>query len=321
MQITTTLSVKDRDEWREWLSKNYDREPEIWLIFYRKETGKQTIAYPDALDEALSFGWIDSSEKKLDDERYALRFTPRKPGSGWSERNLERAERLIAEKKMRGPGFEKLPEEIRRKGRGSDVYFIPKRSDPMKTRIRCAWTGNNPLMINYHDEEWGVPVHDDRILFEFLVLEGAQAGLAWQTVLNKRENYKRAFSGFDPAIIARYTEEDIARLLADPGIIRNRLKVRAAVRNAEKVLVIQEEFGSFDEYIWQFVGGQPIDHKIRSMDDIPATTIESDAMSKDLKKRGFTFVGPTICYAFMQAVGMVNDHQVDCFRYDEVAGG
>jgi len=321
MQITTTLAVKDRDEWRDWLSKNHDRETEIWLIFSRKGTGNQTIAYPDALDEALSFGWIDSSQKKLDNERYALRFTPRRPGSGWSERNLERAERLIAEKKMTGPGFEKLPEEIRRKGRGSDNLPVPAWGDPMKDKKRCAWTGGNPLMIRYHDEEWGVPVHDDNLLFEFLILEGAQAGLTWQTVLNKRDNYRRAFSGFDPAKVARYTDEDITRLLSDPGIIRNRLKVRAAVRNAEKVLATQEEFGSFDAYIWQFVGGQPIDHKIRSMDGIPATTIESDAMSKDLKKRGFSFVGSTICYAFMQAVGMVNDHQVDCFRYDEVVGG
>jgi DNA-3-methyladenine glycosylase I len=188
----------------------------------------------------------------------------------------------------------------------------------MKNKKRCAWTRDNPLMIRYHDEEWGVPVHDDILLFEFLTLEGAQAGLTWQTVLNKRENYRRAFSGFDPAVVARYNEEDIVRLLADPGIIRNRLKVRAAVRNAEKVLAIQEEFGSFDAYIWQFVSGKPINHEVRSMDDIPATTTESDAMSKDLKKRGITFIGSTICYAFMQAVGMVNDHQVDCFRYREI---
>jgi DNA-3-methyladenine glycosylase I len=318
MQITTTLAVKDRDGWRDWLSKNHDKETEIWLVFSRKGTGKQTVAYQDALDEALSFGWIDSSEKKLDDERYALRFTPRRPGSGWSERNLGRAERLIAEGKMTASGFEKLPEENRKKWRRSEGLPIPDGGDSMTNKKRCAWTGDNPLMIRYHDEEWGVPVHDDTVLFEFLVLEGAQAGLTWQTVLNKRDNYRRAFSGFNPSKVARYSEEDIARLLSDPGIIRNRLKVRSAVRNAEGVLALQEEFGSFDAYIWQFVGGKPIDHKVRSMDDIPATTIESGAMSKDLKKRGFTFVGPTICYAFMQAVGMVNDHQVDCFRYPEI---
>jgi len=173
-------------------------------------------------------------------------------------------------------------------------------------------------MIKYHDEEWGVPVHEDKILFEFLILEGVQAGLTWQTVLNKRENYRKAFSGFDPSEIARYDDKDIARLLSNPGIIRNRLKIAAAIRNAQEFLAVQQEFGSFDTYIWQFVGGTPIRNKIRSMVDIPSTTKESDAMSKDLRKRGFKFIGPTICYAFMQAVGMVNDHQVDCFRYSEI---
>lgn len=173
-------------------------------------------------------------------------------------------------------------------------------------------------MIKYHDEEWGMPVHDDRKLFELLTLEGAQAGLTWQTVLNKRENYRKAFGGFNPSKIACYDEKDIARLLVDPGIIRNRLKVLATIQNAKKFLAIQEEFGSFDAYVWQFVGGKPIKNKVRSMEEIPVTTKESDAMSKELLTRGFKFVGSTICYAFMQAVGMVNDHQMDCFRYDEV---
>jgi|SRR3989344_2650089 len=185
----------------------------------------------------------------------------------------------------------------------------------MENKKRCAWPGDNPLMIKYHDEEWGVPLHTDRELFEFLILESAQAGLTWQTVLNKRENYRIAFEGFDMQKIARYTEKEVERLLGNPGIIRNRLKVLAAIINAQKVLEIQEEFGSFDAYIWRFVNNKPINNKIRLMKDIPATTKESDAMSKELLKRGFKFVGPTICYAFMQAVGMVNDHQTDCFRY------
>jgi len=184
---------------------------------------------------------------------------------------------------------------------------------------RCAWSGADPLMIDYHDREWGVPVHDDHRLFEFLILEGAQAGLSWQTVLNKRENYRKALSRFDAKKIARYTSEDVARLMANPGIIRNRLKVDAAIRNAQTFLQVQKEFGSFDAYIWQFAGGKPIDHKLASIKDVPARTAESDAMSKDLLKRGFRFVGSTICYAFMQAVGMVNDHEVKCFRHKEVA--
>ena len=183
---------------------------------------------------------------------------------------------------------------------------------------RCAWAGNNPLMTEYHDTEWGVPVHDDQKLFEFLILEGAQAGLTWQTILNKRENYRKAFDGFDSVKIAAYTEDDVTRLLADPGIVRNRLKVRAAIGNARAFLEVQREFSSFDRYLWQFVGGQPIKNTFRSLTEIPAKTKESDALSKDLLKRGFKFVGSTICYAFMQAVGMVNDHTVDCFRYDVV---
>ncbi len=175
---------------------------------------------------------------------------------------------------------------------------------------------NSPLMVRYHDEEWGVPVHDDRTLFEFLVLEGAQAGLTWQTVLNKRENYRKAFHAFDPAKIARYNNKDVQRLLRDPGIIRNRLKIEATITNAKQFLETRKEFGSFDRYVWRFVGGKPIKHKFRSLGQIPATTRESDLMSKDLRKKGLRFVGPTICYAFMQAVGMVNDHTTKCFRYD-----
>jgi DNA-3-methyladenine glycosylase I len=173
-------------------------------------------------------------------------------------------------------------------------------------------------MTAYHDEEWGNPVHDDRTLFEFLILEGAQAGLSWQTVLNKRENYRKAFDGFNAEKIARYGAKDVKRLLGNPGIIRNRLKVEGAIRNAKAFLETQDEFGTFDFYIWRFVEGRSIHHKIKSMKGVPATTKESDAMSKDLLQRGFKFVGSTICYAFMQAVGMVNDHEVTCFRYKEV---
>lgn len=194
------------------------------------------------------------------------------------------------------------------------------RSDKRRERKRCSWTGTgtDPLMLKYHDDEWGVPVHYDRILFEFLILEGVQAGLSWQTVLRKRENYRKAFRHFDPEVVAQFTDEDIERLLTDPGIIRNRLKVSAAIRNAQKFLEVQKEFGSFDAHIWQFARGRPIDNQIRLMGDIPATSPESYAMSRDLKKRGFTFFGPTICYAFMQAVGMVNDHEIGCFRHAEV---
>ena len=184
---------------------------------------------------------------------------------------------------------------------------------------RCAWASTaSPLMLEYHDREWGVPLHDDRALFEFLVLEGAQAGLSWETILRKRQNYRRAFHDFDPARIARYGQDDVERLLADPGIVRNRLKIQAAIVNAQKLLAVQEEFGSFDSYIWQFVGGSPMKNGFKSLSEIPAKTAESDAMSKDLQRRGFKFVGSTICYAFMQAVGLVNDHTIDCFRYHEV---
>lgn len=188
----------------------------------------------------------------------------------------------------------------------------------MAERRRCSWAGGSPLMVGYHDKEWGAPVHEDRKLFEFLILEGAQAGLSWETVLKKRENYRAAYHDFDAAKIARYTQRDTARLLADAGIIRNRAKVAASIANAQLVLEIQRESGSFDAYIWQFVGGKPIKNRFRSITQIPATTAESDAMSKELKRRGFKFVGPTICYAFMQAVGMVNDHETGCFRYGEV---
>ena len=179
--------------------------------------------------------------------------------------------------------------------------------------IRCAWaTGEQS--IRYHDEEWGVPVHDDRKLFEFLILEGAQAGLSWSTILNKRENYRRAFDGFDPERVARYDRRKVKQLLADAGIVRNKLKVASAIENAKAFMRVQEEFGSFDRYIWQFVGGKPRVNEWKSS-RIPAQTPESDAMSNDLKSRGFKFVGSTICYAFMQAVGMVNDHAAECFRY------
>ena len=186
----------------------------------------------------------------------------------------------------------------------------------MKTR--CAWAGTDPLYVAYHDEEWGVPVHDDRRLFEFLILEGAQAGLSWSTILKKRENYRPAFDHFDPRNVARYDEAKIEELLSNPGIVRNRQKIAAAIQNAQAFLAIQKEFGSFDAYIWQFVGGQPRQNAWKTQQDIPANTAESDAMSQDLVKRGFGFVGSTICYAFMQATGMVNDHVVDCFRYKEV---
>jgi DNA-3-methyladenine glycosylase I len=183
-----------------------------------------------------------------------------------------------------------------------------------KNVVRCAWPSNE-LAILYHDREWGVPQHDDRVLFEFLILEGAQAGLSWDTILRKRENYRAAFDGFDAKKIARYDRRKTERLLRDEGIIRNRLKIASAKRNARAVLAVQEEFGSFNRYIWQFVGGKPLVNARRLGQKIPARTRESDAMSKDLKKRGFSFVGSTICYAFMQATGMVNDHVVECFRY------
>jgi len=185
------------------------------------------------------------------------------------------------------------------------------------SRRRCEWAASD-LMTRYHDKEWGVPVHNDRRLFEFLVLEGAQAGLSWETVLKKRPAYRKSFDNFDIRKIARYTRSKAKRLLSNPGIIRNRLKIKAATQNARAYLAVQQEFGSFNRYIWQFVGGKPKRNAWRSLKQIPARTAESDAMSKDLKKRGFTFAGSTICYAFMQAVGMVNDHTVGCFRYRKV---
>jgi DNA-3-methyladenine glycosylase I len=189
-----------------------------------------------------------------------------------------------------------------------------------KKQIRCSWAGNE-LSIRYHDNEWGVPCHDDRVLFEFLILEGAQAGLSWDTILRKRENYRKAFDKFDAKRISRYDKTKLKVLLANPGIIRNRLKIEGAVKNANAFLQVQKEFGSFDRYLWQFVGGKPKLNSWRIGERLPASTPESDAMSKDLKKRGFTFVGSTICYAFMQAMGMVNDHAVECFRYSGVGKG
>jgi DNA-3-methyladenine glycosylase I len=183
---------------------------------------------------------------------------------------------------------------------------------------RCEWANRGEPEQSYHDNEWGVEIHDDRTLFEFLVLEGAQAGLSWSTILRKREGYKGAFDNFDARKISRYSQDTISRLLTNPEIIRNRLKIEAAISNARAFLQVQKEFGSFDGYIWRFVDGRPIQNSWRTMADIPSSTPESDAMSRDLKKRGFKFIGPTICYAFMQAVGMVNDHVVDCFRYKEL---
>ena len=183
---------------------------------------------------------------------------------------------------------------------------------------RCSWCGDDPLYVAYHDEEWGVPVYDDHTLFEFLILEGAQAGLSWSTILKKREGYRAAFDGFDPAIVARYDERKKAELLADAGIVRNRLKVASAVSNAQAFLAVQEERGSFSNYIWGFVDGAPIQNEWRALAEIPAKTPLAETISKDLKKRGFRFVGPTIVYAHMQATGMVNDHVVGCFRYPEI---
>jgi len=185
--------------------------------------------------------------------------------------------------------------------------------------IRCDWARND-LAIAYHDREWGVPCHDDRVLFEFLVLEGAQAGLSWDTILRKRENYRAAFDRFDPKKIARYNQQRLESLMRNEGIVRNRLKISSVVKNAELFLELQKEFGSFDRYVWQFVGGKPRVNALKGLNQLQSRTAESDAMSKDLKKRGFTFVGSTICYAFMQAVGMINDHMVTCFRYREVQG-
>lgn len=188
----------------------------------------------------------------------------------------------------------------------------------MAEKVRCAWPGNNPLTMEYHDKEWGVPVHDDRKLFEFIVLDGMQAGLSWQTILNKRENFRKALHNFEPRVVSKYTKKDVNRLLADSGIIRNSLKINATITNAQRFLGVQKEFGSFDRYIWKFVDYEPIVNKFRSLSELPAKTKESDAMSADLHAKGFKFVGSTICYAFMQAAGMVNDHTINCFRYSEL---
>ncbi len=187
--------------------------------------------------------------------------------------------------------------------------------------VRCGWVGADPLYVAYHDLEWGVPVHDDRLLFEFLVLEGAQAGLSWSTILRKREGYRAAFAGFDVQRVAEFGPGDVARLLGDTGIVRNRLKIESAITNALAFLRVQREFGTFDAYIWRFVDGEPIQNGWRSIAEIPAKTAEAEVMSRDLKERGFRFVGPTICYAHMQATGMVNDHAVDCFRWAELRKG
>jgi DNA-3-methyladenine glycosylase I len=189
------------------------------------------------------------------------------------------------------------------------------------TLTRCEWAGNDPLYIAYHDHDWGVPVHDDRLLFEMLILEGAQAGLSWSTILKKRAGYRSAFAGFDPALVAGFDQARSAELLTNPGIVRNRAKIAAAIGNARAFLAVQSEFGSFDAYLWRFVEGRVKQNAWASLADIPAETAASRALSKDLSRRGFRFVGPTICYAFMQAVGMVNDHVVQCFRYAELGGG
>lgn len=196
---------------------------------------------------------------------------------------------------------------------------MTRRADdkPMRRIHRCAWA-KSTLAIAYHDREWGVPLHDDRALFEFLILEGAQAGLSWETILNKRDNFRAAFDNFDARVIAKYDQRKVRRLLANPGIVRNRLKIAAAIQNARAFLALQREFGSFDAYVWRFVGGRPRKNGWRTLREIPGRTPESDALSKDLSRRGFKFVGSIICYAFMQAVGMVNDHLVTCYRYGEI---
>lgn len=196
---------------------------------------------------------------------------------------------------------------------------MARKSTDTSATIRCGWAGTDPLYVAYHDEEWGVPVHDERLLFEFLILEGAQAGLSWITILRKRAAYRKAFANFDPRKVARFDETKIGHLLENPGIVRNRLKIESAVQNARAFLDVQSEFGSFDRFIWSFVGGHPLQNRWRAMKDVPPKTPESEAMSQELKRRGFRFVGPTICYANMQATGMVNDHLVDCFRYKPVA--
>jgi DNA-3-methyladenine glycosylase I len=202
---------------------------------------------------------------------------------------------------------------------GKKVLAVHSMKTDPKGLTRCSWA-SNPLSIRYHDEEWGVPSHDDRHLFEFLILEGAQAGLSWDIILQKRENYRAALDSFDPERVARYDRRKMQSLLRNPGIVRNRLKIASTVQNAKVFLKVQEEFGSFDRYLWQFVGGRPLVNSWKSLKQLPARTPHSDLLSKDLKKRGFNFVGSTICYAFMQAVGMVNDHSVKCFRYAQLGG-
>jgi DNA-3-methyladenine glycosylase I len=196
----------------------------------------------------------------------------------------------------------------------------PSTSPAEDGRRRCDWAGTDPEMVAYHDTEWGVPVHDDDTHFEFLVLEGAQAGLSWSTILKRRSGYRKAFAGFDPVKVARFTPAKVEKLLTDPGIIRNRAKVQSTVRNAGHFLDVQKEFGSFDAYIWGFVGGRPVVNRWRRIAQLPPTSSESEALSKDMRRRGFSFVGPTVCYAHLQAAGLINDHLVGCFRYDEITG-
>ena len=198
------------------------------------------------------------------------------------------------------------------------LIFRLKGVNGYKMKIRCPWADNNKLLIDYHDLEWGTPVHDDRLLFEFIILEGAQAGLSWNLILQKRDNYREAFDNFQIDKVASYDESKIEELLGNQGIIRNRLKINSAINNATAVIDVQDKYGSFDSYIWQFVDNNPIQNKWKTLHEIPSSTPESEKMSKDLKKKGFKFVGPTICYSFMQAVGMVNDHLVDCFRHPEL---
>jgi DNA-3-methyladenine glycosylase I len=198
------------------------------------------------------------------------------------------------------------------------MLFFFKKDKRVTMKTRCQWCGDDPLYVKYHDEEWGVPLHDDGKLFEFLVLEGAQAGLSWITILRKRENYRKAFDNFDPEKIAAYNDKKINELLNNSGIVRNKLKINSAVENAKVFCKVQKEFGTFDKYIWRFVNNKPINNRWKSVGEIPATSKESEIMSKDLRKLGFKFVGSTICYAFMQTIGMVNDHIIDCFRYSEI---
>ncbi len=200
----------------------------------------------------------------------------------------------------------------------ADAYTVGQRKKRQEMLKRCEWCGEDPLYVSYHDDEWGVPVHDDQHLFEMLILEGAQAGLSWVTILKKRENYQKAFHNFDYTRIVSYTARDITRLLGNPGIVRNRLKIESTIKNARAAMSITEEFGSLDTFLWQFVEGIPLQNKWQAVSEIPPMTELSDAMSKDLKRRGFNFVGSTICYAFMQAVGMVNDHIISCYRYPEI---